>query len=167
MIDFCSGRDIDIQALMRMATYAEEAEKTGELIMRNWFDQVAKGSLPTCGTAGCLVGTFAMRERCDWSKWFWNREFAEEKWVASRILIQERFGISANEVDFLFDCKTHGTSRSANRLSGLAAIRRLRKFIYYKCRKAELLEDFPAARRIEGDNSFAVVSQEQLETVGV
>lgn len=134
MKDFCSGREIDIQGLMNVLKSSEFKE----VIMDQWL----------CGTAGCLIGNFMISNPQDALQpligcpSFLGHE--NSIWSISR-----RFGLSLEEVEFLF---TSGhlefqSSLDAADLYKEAALNRLRKFIYYKMRKSELLEDYELARK--------------------
>ena len=173
MKDFCTLREIDIQALMRMARHAEEAE---EFTMFGYITRFTTtcgtaGFATTCGTAGCLVGTFCIAEGL--LKGAHYLEFNSIAHAAAR----ELFGISPHEVDFLF----HGghlerlefagksisrrTAKDADVQTKEQAIRRLRKFILWKCRKAELLENHEASRRLEGNQDYAAKARVEAEGV--
>ena len=182
MKDFASGRNIDVQELLLMAGWGEESDANGRLHMGTWFqdnNEVDPGPLPpfrSCGTDGCLVGTYASNKQDDWSKMFWERAHrADDSELA--VILKLKFGLSRAETRFLFSsshvgfCEDYGEGKHADhacRLDGDDAVRRLRKFLYYKMRKAELLEDYEAARNMEGNQQFvadAVVHAE--DCVGV
>lgn len=164
--DFCTGRQIDIQALMRMATYAEQASYVE---MSNWFTP--------CGTHGCLVGTYALRENLSIR---FSRNPDEELPVIEgtlpQLFAEYEFNITRTEVKFLFGIHpafgwnwtdAWGHLRSASMLGKEQAIRRLRKFIYYKLHKSELLADYEKARRTEGNQDFVGKASRLEELVTV
>jgi hypothetical protein len=143
MKDLLSGREIDIQGLLDMARYAEEAEHFDMSLWRN-----------TCGTAGCLVGTFCMRRPEDalgvtYISGLHVSIVTYNGVCCVRGGISLRFGISEEESRFLFsryhlaNCPSNRRSpaRPATFSNREQAVARLRKFIYYKMHRAELSYD--------------------------
>lgn len=140
MKDFNTGKEIDMQGMLDMLRYAEEAK---EFNMRSWIQ------IKPCGTAGCLVGTYIINTTTMSSEIDLLRK-------AEAFFNSHCFELSLREKRFLFTIAHLDEQKvdDAMYLTKEQAIARLRKFIYYKLRKAELLEDYQASRRIEGDNLF-------------
>jgi hypothetical protein len=144
--DFVSGREIKIGELIRMAD-AGAARPPVLFSMFNWV------TVATCGYAGCLVGTYAMdvlgvSDLCHLSR-------------ESMLDLSESFGLSNRERRFVFsddhlrmsvyslaamkpwngrspcECPSNRPAViDATFLPQAAAVRRLRKLIAYKMRKA-------------------------------
>lgn len=174
--DFSTGRQIDIDSLFKMIRYAEETPDE-DFSMNHWINE--------CGTAGCMCGTFLIRE-----KRIRNDVNIEDQ----AMCLRNEFGLSKFEFGFLFtslsqvfnnavdwdcDCevctkvnglpvnkynKVNGLyKRNAFALTKQQAISRLRKFIAYKIRKSQLLND-PQARLKEGNWNLVL---EALNSVAV
>lgn len=205
--DFVSGREIDIQALLRMVKYAEETPEK-EFDMCNWL--IIDNN--HCKTSGCLCGTFIAKEqfeKCIIEDHDYGAvnipEIINMRELVSKL--KSDFQLTDNEFSFLFtdhrrnlvgaiinrareclcddclcdDClrkyhphKYHSTLRAiqsniilnATYLTKQQAIARLRKFIYYKLRKSELLADYEKSRRIESNQQFvkeASLNQQNVE----
>ena len=150
--DVMSGRDIDIQALMRVAE-VNELVPLGAFSMSAW---IAVSRLSPCGTVACLLGNYCVRSG-DPSIIIDEEEVPIVKVCGRERLgfsaAMERFGLSQREAYFIFAgsekyapemLARSGAERPTDRMS---AIRRLRKFIYYKLHKSELLADYDAARK--------------------
>jgi len=170
--DFVSLREIDVPGLLAMLGFAETAERSGELDMAGWH----------CGTAGCLVGTFCHanpNDRLQLVQPSWSRDLHPRLVDTDKAFGEEsiaaRFGLNLSEARFLFTCEhlliwkrtsgqryeaecfNVGEASPAHALSPLAAISRLRKFLYYKMRKSELLEDYQAARLCDSVVAFSAL----------
>ena len=169
---------IDFQGLMNVAAAGERNEN---LDMSQWSEE-KYGEYHTCGTAACLIGSFCAEHPSDELMMV-----SEDSILVPRTKgrhseegsIAYRFGITIKEARWLFDGNplrklSTSTSKyySAASLSGPDAIRRLRKFIYYKLRKQELMpsrdtpegrEAYDRSRNREGDR---MVMDSVLEAVG-
>lgn len=182
---------MDTQALMDLCRINEEAK---EFDLGKWSEDLHPRRTffgLRCGTAGCLIGNFCLSNPDDrlklanTDKWgivpaIDGRPFCdtqgfltgEKVWSH----IGERFGISQSEASFLFNSRdkvrdSHGRIEKwifRNCKNRDAAIRRVRKLIYYKMRKQEFTHEpdgrvRESARRMEGDRRF---DRQVLEAVG-
>lgn len=152
---------IDFQGLMNVAKANEPVE------LKNFNMQMFR-EVNTCGTKGCLIGNFCaeypddilqLKPSCDLhDRVLFNVVEAKDPWVS----IGNRFNITPSEADWLFGygsiyIKKHYTSktpegtvlrrvrhnikvRALSKVTKEQALARLRKFIYYKLRKQELME---------------------------
>lgn len=154
---------IDFQGLLAVGT-ATEAEEF--FSMRYWE------SPNSCGTTHCLVGAFCVAHKCDSlqldrSKYlvFARPRLGKLTYLAA---IAVRFGITEKEASWLF-AGTPGASAAvrwawtpATRLTKDAALARLRKFIYYKLHKQEMVvesgrnKQLHQPRNISGRRSVVV-----------
>ena len=131
-----SGRQLDVQSLLNVARATEQLP--GASFSMKYWD---------CGTTCCMVGAFqrASGERIV--------SIAYDSSDMSRV--GGRFGLSLREAVFLFSVEPAMSKLDhpavglpeRRRESKKAALARLRKFLYYKLRKAELLADYEQARR--------------------
>ena len=118
----------NIQELLFMA---EVAERRG-VFMNDWFCK--NPSDPECGTVGCLVGTWVIER--DLSFQLESREAREPA--------RRKLGLTLNEFNWLFVARPRfkGPScihyRFLKEVTTEQAVARLRKFIYYKLKQAEI-----------------------------
>jgi hypothetical protein len=156
--------NMDAQALMDLCRINEESRARFNL-----------GTWRTiCGTACCLVGNFCVARPGD-SLRLINESgrympFMDGVRRTGDLQVQTaaRFGITVPEACFLFG--PHDKVRTVwGRSAGMksrdaydmhAAVRRVRKYLYYKLRKREFCYDEKgcvreSARRMEGDHNFA------------
>lgn len=158
---------IDFQGLFAVLRAGEASEEAGTLKMRSW----------SCGTAGCLIGSFCkanpgdrlhLRKALFYESQFPSIENTELDGMDGVLnAISQRFGLSEREVKFLFtyDHLVDRSAKNANSLSGSEALARLRKFLYYKLHKQEMtLEE---ARRVDGNKAAVVAVRKAREAVGV
>lgn len=126
---------IDFQGLLTMLRNAEDEPNVR---MGVWLNE--------CGTAGCLIGTFCKSNPQDELKVTGNSWLMSPKYHTknNESAIAARFGITHQEAEWLFtgnplkyineECCTHAMNSSKE-----GAINRLRKFIYYKLHKQEMV----------------------------
>lgn len=143
---------MDTQALLDLCRINEEAY---EFHLGYWSN--------VCQTHGCLVGNFVLARQCDTLTLnTLNRTLCAFQAIA------RRFEITFNESSFLFNMEdvvrdkfgryVHGRLRPMKDRE--AAIRRVRKFIYWKLKRREFMHEpdgrvRESARRLEGDHNFA------------
>ena len=135
----------DFQGLLQVLKAGED---NPHLMMSTW----------QCGTAACLIGSFCIKHRNDHLQ-LTPRTTAYDSCypfleVADGIrceaeAIAVRFGITKKESQWLFDAHPfhkmkHPYTESANTLSPTKALARLRKFIYYKLHKQEMIDASPS-----------------------
>jgi hypothetical protein len=145
-------RKANAQGLMDLIRANEEAPNFN---LGSWVEP--------CGTFGCLVGNWAIR--CN-RMWMLDSDGIYD-------LAAESLGITRKESRFLFSTIDVVRDRFGFEVPGLdrdcenrsAAINRVRKFLYYKLRKWELLYEEDgrvkeSARKQEGDR---MVCREALE----
>ena len=144
------------------------------------FDMHEVYSKDSCGTVGCMIGNYNVmvdREVDRFSDgWSYQDNRMYEDW--------EYFGITQYEYNWLF---TEGVvfgrknyalryitpRRNLKRVTKEEALSRLRKFIYYKMHKHEMIVDEKygvreEARQKEGDNNFVNrASKKAAELVAV
>jgi len=173
------------QHRMRMSAHftANYAEVAGTPIER------ARECLVSCGSGGCLLGEYALSRDNEYT-----RSLTRFHWIHSHAMAgvgtvhtmlhgmrdpADFFGLSIGEIQFLFYNHVgahvatgvgHQQHRAPNAMNAISltpaeAIRRLRKFLYYKMRKSELLSDYDAAKRHEGNSMFCRVTDAELATV--
>lgn len=154
MIDYHKA---DCLALMDIARCAEE--RPDELFtMSSW--KVERG----CGTAACLIGTWAI-DHPTYSR-------VKEWWSENNLCgpyfdkLANRLGLSIRIASFLFANHNHrdGVCRDASTLNKDQAIRRLRKVIYYILHKREILGDYEQARRTGDVGVAQQIKKEMAET---
>lgn len=150
---------INTQALMNLVSYAEQRG----VKMDSWFcyDEddffsdssdwnllyAASEMSDMCGTVGCLLGTYLVAEK-ERFKSFFDRQRSLDHVVWNHVEgICEHLGISEAEFNWLFTWERKywrsGISRCCNRLEEATsekAIRRVRRFIYFKLKQAEIHE---------------------------
>lgn len=151
MKDFCTGRDINIQTLLDIL---HDAEEQPEHLFK--MDILVN----SCGTAGCLLGTHAIRRKLlnSWHN-FKDINIHFSNFGKTKINLTDReshflfFGHSDDGLTTPNKTIPNPSSVDAIQLTQEQAIRRLRKFIYWKMRKSELLEN-PEARTKEGNWNF-------------
>lgn len=161
---------IDYQGLFKLVKANEEAERFD---LGFWVDH------DVCGTIGCLVGNFCLANPEDALKL--DETIEEPVYSESGVRgdafrhIAARFGLTHNESQWLFGTVDPALFQSmgywenirsiySSMFSGdyrdctdrAAAIARVRKFIYYKLHKQEMLYEEDgrvreSARRAEGD----------------
>ncbi len=144
--DFMSGRQMDIQALM-------DLEKVNRGIPESkfnfsvWTEDTENESGDSCGTVGCLGGNYLVwANRADFFIAGNSPVFIDDgKRRYEMPAMQLAFGISILEAMWLFDPYFKGRTGPQNRD---ICVRRVRKFIYYKLRKSELLADYDKSRRL-------------------
>lgn len=139
---------IDFQGLLTML---KDAENAPDLHMNSWVN--------ACGTAGCLIGTFCINHKDD------ALQIVRQPYIYPRLgikteayAIAERFGITTDEAKWLFVCNPlywTGVTVNANKLTREEAINRLRKFIYYKLHKQEMVVT-------KGRNNYVVDQKRNL-----
>ena len=133
---------IDFQGLLNVAKAGEE---NPELDMGYWVRDIS------CGTKACLIGSFCLANPEDELKLQKLSTgmvpyIGDYKYNSDPVRdIAKRFGISYNFADWLFDENPTSNMRyystgDAHNISGTKAIRRLRKFIYYKMKQEEIHE---------------------------
>lgn len=169
----------DIQSLMDLCRANEEAE---EFDLTKWISEpigfeerektissmLCYGDIdePPCGTYGCLVGNHLLKTR-EWEK-------LDEIDRGTFSTAAHYYGLTSGEAEFLFSSLNHEVGPNGLIPDGWggyrlnvgshrrhrdkdAAIRRVRKLIYYKLRKQELCYEEDgrvkeSARRAEGDH---------------
>lgn len=156
MIDFIFGKEIAIEKLEKMVQYARVAKN---FTMRTFIHH------DFCGTHGCLVGTYCLKENLLHENYAGKlrpirngtfHEFAEGE-----------FGITRAENYYLFQYLPHKSKlqyRDACILDKGTAIARLQKFVAYKKRKAEIFADYERARRQESNWFVCRTVQQVLAT---
>jgi len=172
MIDFITGRDIDIDGLRRMVNYAKK--DPSRIYMGEWLSVSS-----ICGTSGCLIGTFCLNEPNDRLRLIGGAPTLSEAYYSNEACVichsndicvicnsneacAVRFSLSYAEALFLFGRSGKGRSAPAMELSGEEAIKRLEKFILYKVRKHEIMEHYETYRRTEGDMMFTKITDEDI-----
>lgn len=158
---------MDAQGLMDLCRVNEEAP---DFNLATWQEP--------CGTFGCLVGNFCVARPDDelrMVRYGWGFAPMIEPECGIWKSVAKRFGLTLGEAEFLFA----GTNHSFNewglipdREGGFlatdmrdckdrsAAIRRVRKLIYWKLKRREFIHEpdgrvRESARRLEGDHNFA------------
>lgn len=158
--------NVDYQSLMDLCTANEEAPGFD---LGSWFSRHE-----SCGTVGCLVGNYAL-SRLGTDEILCAGVVNSFSFLLVDYTFQDiaaRFGLSDKESEWLFascnfprregfglvlDSITHGDSIGGRSQGDRhAAIARVRKLIYYKLRKRELLYEEDgrlreSARRTEGN----------------
>jgi len=154
---------IDFQGLLNVV---KAAENEPNLVMNHWVEDTS------CGTTHCMIGAYCSQTPGD--RLYLDSEgipklgmtppychYYEEEAIA------ERFGITINEATFLFIASPLRKPRclTASLLTKEQALAHLRKFIYYKLRKQELIietgrnkQRIDLGRSIPG-NSAALLAQ--------
>ena len=95
-----------------------------------------------CGTTSCAVGDMAARGACNIKiSCGILYHLSEVNWGA----VINAFDITQNEARFLFGGEYYLEKRSGEIPQQTAA--RIRKYLYYRMRKAEILADYEKARR--------------------
>jgi len=176
MKDFVTGADIDIQGLMKVVQSTER--RPAEKFSMNYW----------CGTSCCMIGSFIAeheedplcivkddpalpKSEADPGRTFnaptraIEGYFKFEDFFADFYAIAIRFGLSFRAAKFLFDLWLGDEVRSHETPDQAAS--RLRKYLYYKMRKSELLADYDKSRRLEGDVCFVDNDASRLEEVMV
>jgi hypothetical protein len=145
MISIRKRPEIDFQMLMNLCRYNEEAL---DMELNSWW----------CGTYGCLVGN-------DIAARYDNIPLLNK---LSYEFCCVEYGLTKNESLFLFSNLIYKFGRLGYKNSGPrrkytkeSAIARVRKFIYYKLRKQEIMAD-DNARFQEGD--WGLVDQVKEQT---
>lgn len=157
MIDFISGKEMDIPALERMAQHAQQAVK---FTMRTFIHH------DFCDTHGCLVGTYCLRENL--LRKNYKGELCPIRHGTFHEFGEGEFGVSRLENYYLFQYVPHRSklqSKDACSLSKDQAIHRLQVFIAYKKRKAEIFSDYERARRQEGNWLVCKTVKERMQEI--
>lgn len=137
---------INFQNLLKLAKLVENKPRKHDM----------NSLINYCGTTSCMMGDYLIdKEGYTPGKTILTNYPWEET-------AQKEFGISEREVHFLFDYfyasyfpnkqlskKSHVRNRM--RETKEESLRRLRKFIYYKLHKYEILADLEKAREQEGN----------------
>lgn len=146
-----------VQKLLTEARYLDTKPQEAHWMMV-WCER--KSSSP-CGTVSCAVGDMVLRGDLPA-----HRSFEGYPSDSNMSCIAQSLAISRREASFLFSAIfarnkfVSRTSRDKETPAQTAA--RIRKFVYYKLRKAEIFEAYEEARRREGNWN---VAQQVLETV--
>ena len=157
---------MDTQALLDLCRINEEAP---EFDLGFW----------SCGTHGCLVGNFCIARPTDRLRidgWKMRCRGVDSNYDMTHVAT--RFGITFREGSFLFASSERTRGRWGEFVSLVhargverpladreAAIRRVRKFIYWKLKRREFMYDDRGcvreeARRMEGNRNFAAQARE-------
>lgn len=142
-----------IQALLTEARYLDEKPAERHR-MDNW----------SCGTTSCAVGDMMYRGDCGMTvAWcdIWEMDFVQYGSLGGWEAVAAALGITLYECTFLFEDKDSAGDRTHEPPSSTAA--RIRKYLYYRMRKAEILADYESARRVEGNLN---VCQQAVEYAG-
>jgi hypothetical protein len=169
---------IDFQGLLNLVTANEKAER---------FNLGCWAEVDSCGTFGCLVGNFCLHHPEDelvlkghFQGSYYPPSFRDQPDECPYAATARRFGITPYESEWMFGCQEMIQMESIEgwmyetRKTGFgrfdlfdgegrdtddkaAAIARVRKFIYYKLHKQEMLYEADgrvkeSARRAEGDH---------------
>lgn len=104
-----------------------------------------------CGTSSCAVGDMALRDVCGLRMIspYGRVHFPVAGRLHSHEAVSYAFQITYRESMWLFDWRDKRGSRSFETPTQTAA--RIRKYLYYRMRKAEILADYETARRTEGN----------------
>ena len=131
-----------IQAFLDEARYLDEKPPRSH-DMRLWYE-----TWSDCKTSSCAVGDMALRGVCGLSL-----RGCEVRVNSNELVdfpaVSFAFSISAGEAIFLFACGKVYRHRGREHPHQTAA--RIRKYLYYRMRKAEILADYETARRREGN----------------
>lgn len=153
----------DVQTLLNIARATEDT-KDENFSMRFWKPEFYTSS---CNTACCMVGNYILRY------------IKEDIFIKDGLLfgisnvneqfeiLAEKLKISQIECEFLFGVIFHEYDIYIERTeeTRLHALTRLRKYIYYKLRKREILGDlntkegratYERARKTEGNHNFTL-----------
>lgn len=152
MIDYHKA---DCLALMDIARCADE--RPDELFAMSYWKAERD-----CGTAACLIGTWAI-DHPTYSrvKEWWNENSQDAPYFEE---LANRLGLSNKIAAFLFARHRGGVCRDASKLNKDQAIRRLRKVIYYILHKREILGDYEQARRTGDVGVAQQIKKEMAET---
>ena len=141
-----------IQALLSEARYLDEKPHHKHR-MDSW----------SCGTTSCAVGDMMHRGDCG-LKWMHDQDWGTDVPLFGDKLgfyaVTNALGIGIREAEFLFCYYTFGDRKHESPSSTAA---RIRKYLYYRMRKAEILADYESARRVEGNLN---VCQQAVEYAG-
>ena len=109
-----------------------------------------------CGTSECMIGNFISRAK---DELYWADSEPCFRGCYGLHAVQKRFGLTPVECDWLFRGDygimfraPHCRVPCGNVQPKWKALSRLAKFIAYKRRKGQLLDDYETARRMEGDH---------------
>lgn len=139
---------IDFQGLLHVMKATEDRPEEN-FDMGSW-----------CGTSCCMIGSYVYSN--------YNKDFKirlEGKKISVES-ISDKFGITLKEAQFLFTAHRPGKCRKAMFLNKEQALSRLRKFIYYKMHKQEMIVEegrnkrvLHTGRNIEGRKSVILASK--------
>lgn len=155
--DWLTGNEMDIQGLLRVAEASEDVPE--DRFNMEWWK---------CGSVACLIGNFCLTHPGD--ALTLNKSVGCQASLVPTLgklrcemAVEARFRLTSRESEFLFQPRFRSSRQwHAKANTREHVIRRLRKFIYYKLRKNELLADYEKARRT-GDVG---VMQEAEENAG-
>lgn len=121
----------NFQALLDMIRICEAQE---DIYMGNWFLNNDREVNNTCGTVGCLVGTY-LCHRHDVVPAIKD----ETSMLDKQFDVADHLGISYLIFEWLFLSSTEHTSyRDLLTVTKEQALSRLRKYVYYKLRQQEM-----------------------------
>lgn len=151
MKDFITGKDIDIQGLLKVAKATEE-RPSDKFSMKSWGDS-------DCNTSCCMIGSFCHDNPSDELVLFGSddgdvyvpilkkhKDFMMPYIFNHMTGIMIRFGLSRRAAIFLFD--TEYSTKSRGKETPQEAVKRLYKYIYYKLKKREMLDDLDSAKKL-------------------
>lgn len=120
----------NLQALLDMIRVCESQ---GGICMDEWFVSGSRHT-HTCGTVGCLVGTY-LHHKPDVLPEIESEMNVNMNWT----LVADHFGVSVLVFKWLFTCVSKYTRyRDLKTVTKDQALSRLRKYVYYKLRQQEM-----------------------------
>lgn len=144
---------IDFQGLLHVMKATEDRPEEN-FDMGSW-----------CGTSCCMIGSYMYSNYNKDFKIYLEGPFYKGEKISVGS-ISDKFGITLKEARFLFTAYRGGKCRKAMFLNKEQALSRLRKFIYYKMHKQEMIVEegrnkrvLHTGRNIEGRKSVILASK--------